>query len=491
MAYYDTFLENANKKVDRARNFLQKNGQIDYTGYLQTRQRILTTAQNYRDFSMAAQGYEPMGAIYRGFSEGGAGMNNVANTTGVDVVDISILTSVQSFLPYLAVDRGMQKPQDLLTYQVLVADNAAGGFNKGEEVVNPFKPISRKLALSRTNTKSEVTITAGETSIDVTYPIAKGKTRAIYNGVIGEDVKGDGTIFWQGSGVAVEIDYNAGVIKLKGGAAEHDVKFEVYADVTSNPTGSNILKLTPMTKNITLEAEPNNIILNTSVQQIAYMNKLLGNGLGSTKEYGEVALQQLLNAFIYWINSDLVQTTWRAAQAAVPVVDIKMDMSSYYGNAGFDKFAATKNDKMNAFMLELQSDLLTKSNKGATYILVGSMGASLLANNSDKFVRTAIFNQQLNGVVGTYDGIPVLRHDMVTSFDLGTEGEANIILGHKDLSGAAAPVIYGEYLPLYSTRAGINFQNPTMLSQSLFNQSKSDVLVTEYITRGTIKYLAG
>lgn len=48
-----------------------------------------------------------------------------------------------------------------------------------------------------------------------------------------------------------------------------------------------------------------------------------------------------------------------------------------------------------------------------------------------------------------------------------------------------------EYLPLYSTRAGINFQNPTMLSQSLFNQSKSDVLVTEYITRGTIKYLAG
>lgn len=26
-----------------------------------------------------------------------------------------------------------------------------------------------------------------------------------------------------------------------------------------------------------------------------------------------------------------------------------------------------------------------------------------------------------------------------------------------------------EYLPLYSTRAGINFQNPTMLSQSLFN----------------------
>ena len=70
MSYYDTFMANATKKVGRARNFLQKNGQIDYTGYLQTRQRILTSAQNYRDFSMAAQGYEPMGAIYRGFSEG-------------------------------------------------------------------------------------------------------------------------------------------------------------------------------------------------------------------------------------------------------------------------------------------------------------------------------------------------------------------------------------------------------------------------------------
>ena len=481
----NSFMKNAVNKIDSAQRFLTKGGLRDYQGFLQTRHRILTTAQNYADFSQAAQGYEPMSAIFRGFSEAGAGMNNVANTTGIDVVDISLLTSVKSFLPYLAADRGMQKPQDLLTYQILVADNEAGGFQKGEEVVNPFKPISRKLGLSRTDAALEETLSTGETSIVLNVPIAKGKTQAVYKGILGEDLKGDGTIFWQGAGVAVTIDYEAGVISIDS-AADADIKFKVFPDVTSNSTGSNILKLTPKTENIKLEAEPNNIILNTSVQQIAYMNKLLGNGFGTAKEYGEVALQQLLNAFIYWINADLVKTTWRAATTAV-ASPINFDMSSYYGSTGFTAFSTTKNDKLNQFMLELQSDLLTRSNQGPTYILVGSMGASLLSN-TDKFVKSEIFSAQLNGVVGTYDSIPVLRHDQMTALDVATPGKANIIMGHKDATGAAAPVIYGEYLPLYSTKVGINFQNPEMLSQCLFNQSKSEILIKEFITRGTIQF---
>lgn len=444
------FMDNAVRKVDQAKNWLMKSGQRDFTGYLETRNRILTTARNYEGYQ---SGFEPFKS-FANFSEG-PGLNAVANTSGIDVVDISILTSVKSFLPYLAVDRGMAKPQDLLTYQVLVASNDAGGLKKGDVAVHPYKPISRNLSLSRTGAKVEETLEAGETSLTVAFPIMKGKTKAVYNGVLGEDLRGDGHIYWQGAGVNVTIDYENGTISLDEAAAAA-IQFEIFPDTTSEVTGANTLKLRPETRNIMLEAEPNRVILETSMEQIAYMNRLLGNGIGSNREFGEVALQQLLNAFIYWINSDLVTTTWQVAKAAVPT-PFEFDMSSYYGATGFDKFAGTKNDKMNSFVLELNSDLLTKSNQGVTYYLVGAMGANILANNSDKFVRTEIFGQQLNGVVGTYDGVPVLRHDLMTSWD--TAGEANIVAGHKDISGAAAPVIYGEYLPLYSTKAAVNYQN--------------------------------
>lgn len=441
------FMNNAAKKLEKARGFLMSNGQRDMLGYYETRNRILQTAKNYEGYR---QGFEPLQSVFRGFSEGnfseGPGLNAVSNTTGIDVVDISILTSVKSFLPYLAVDRGMAKPQDLLTYQVLVAKNDAGGLKKGDVAVHPYKPISRNLALSRTGAKVEDTIEAGQTQAIFTFPIAKGKTRALYNGVPGEDIKGDGHIYWQGAGVNVTIDYAEGTITLDA-AADANIDFEVYPDTTSETSGNNTLKLTPETRNITLAAEPNRVILETSMEQISYMNRLLGNGLGTNREFGEVALQQLLNAFIYWINSDLVQTTWNVATTAMDD-PIYFDMSEYYGASGFDKFAGTKNDKMNAFMLELNADVLNKSNQGVTYFLVGSMGANLLANNTDKFVRTEIFSQQLNGVVGTYDGIPVLRHDIMTGYDALEPGKANIVAGHKDLSGAAAPVIYGEYLPL-------------------------------------------
>lgn len=476
-------MDNAERKVSRARNFLMRGRNAQ--GYLETRNRILTTARNY-ELTGQGYGWEPMKSVFRGFSEG-PGLNAVANTTGIDVVDISIITAVRSFLPYLAVDRGMAKPTDLLTYQLLEAVNDAGGLKKGEFAVDPFAPINRNLSLSRSAAKAEETVSAGTTTLTVAFPIAKGKTRATFDGtVLGEDVRGDGKIYWAGpTDVSVTIDYSEGTIKLDKASAK-DIVFEIYPDTTSEIQGTNTLKLRPTTKNITVTAEPNRVILETSMEQIAYMNRLLGNGIGNAREFGETALQQLLNAFIYWINMDLVTTTTDLAHKVV-AAPVEFDMSSYYSAAGFDKFAGTKNDKLNQFILELNSSLLQKSNQGATYYLTGMMGSNILAN-SDKFVPTDLFNQQLNGVVGTYNGIPVLRHDKVTEIDNSHAGEAEIIVGHKDISGAAAPVIYGEYLPLYSTKAAVNFNNPTELSQAMFNMSKSAPLVENFISMGKIKF---
>ena len=495
------FMDNAQAKVSKLQGYLMGKGNCyrDFSGYLHTRNRILQTASNYSNMTQYS---EPLQAIFRGFSENrnfseGPGLNAVANTTGIDVVDISILTSVKSFLPFLAVDRGMSKPTDLATYQELVAVNSAGGLSAGDVAVSPFKPINRNLNLSRSGAKiTSETMATTETTVSVAFPIAKGGVKASFTSgsdtIVGEDIKGDGTIYWNGAGVALTINYGAGTITAAAAPAS-EISFEITPDTTSDSTGGTTLKLRPQTKDIKISAEPNRVILETSMEQIAYMNSLLGNGIGNAKEFGNIALQQILNAFVYWINADLVDATWAAAVQKVPLsaTERQFDMSAYYAATGFDKFSNTKDDKMNQFIYEVNGDLLTQSNMGVTYYLVGMMGGNLLANSS-KFVPSSVLNQQINGVIGSYNGIPVLRHDSITGIDANTAltaaGEANLIAGHRDISGAAAPVMYGEYLPLYSTKNAVNFNNPTELSQAMFNMSKSDVLVDNLITRATIKY---
>ena len=507
-----TNIDRAVDKLNKARGFLTRNNLRTNEGYAHTFDRILQGVKNL-DSGFGSYS-DPLSSVFRGFSElrgfsEGPGLNAVANTKGVDVVDIGILTAVNSFIPYLAAERSMTKPEDLLTYQYLEAMNTAGGLTAGNTAVHPFKPINIGMDLSRGSGASTLDATGASTEVPVAlafeYPIAKGTTVATYDAdgagagvaVLGADVRGDGKILWEGvAGVSLTINYATGAITSTEDLPEGaKVTVTAIPDTTSDSTGAKTLRLRPKNANIILTAEPNRIILETSMEQQAYMNRLLGNliSAGGKFDYGQVALEQLMNAFVYWINTDLVKATWNAAKTSIDdtllASTFTFDMTGYTGG-NFTQFAETKNDRLNAFLLGLQSKILSTSNKGITYWLVGVRGGEILANTGTSFIPTPLFAQQLNGVIGTYKGTPVLRHDYISAMDTASTNYAHILGGHRDPSGAAAPVIYGEYLPMYSTKPAVNFNNPTELSQALFNMSKSAPLVQEYSVRGRIKMVS-
>lgn len=85
---------------------------------------------------------------------------------------------------------------------------------------------------------------------------------------------------------------------------------------------------------------------------------------------------------------------------------------------------------------------------GMTAILVDTEAAALLATIDNKFVMDPQFNTGLDGVVGSYNNIPVIRHHALDMAIAGTEmysdvaKEANgkgIIIGlYKDPNGSIA-----------------------------------------------------
>jgi hypothetical protein len=74
--------------------------------------------------------------------------------------------------------------------------------------------------------------------------------------------------------------------------------------------------------------------------------------------------------------------------------------------------------------------------------------ASILASDPIHFTPNTNYDLYINGVVGTYKNIPVIRHYALNNIlDAGGSSYGFIGAIHKTPDGQVAPVVYGEYLP--------------------------------------------
>lgn len=448
------------------------------------------SARNYDAQMAAAQGKD--------FSAG-PGMNAGASTTrGVDVVDMTLIATVQSVLPTLAVDFGMAKPTDVLAYQGLVAVNEHGEVAAGDDVVTPFKPLNYKAVTSIKGAilDAEVaSVTAGTPSVtDLGAPIARGTVRVILNdGTEGSDVKGDGDVYFLGaSTVAGKVDYEAGTVTLTG-TATAKITISANADMSSESDGAHTLRLKPVIKKITVDAVQNAVTLENNIESIAFMNKQI-----SGKNYGEIATRQWLDAFIYTLNTGVVNKTIETAlkvKSTLAAADL-LDLSSYY-NGSFTNFAVTKDDRIMEYLAKIENEMYAASNKGFTYILCGSAAARVFATMG-KFKSMPKVTIDMDGVIGYLDigggaEVAIVRHQAMNALDAkttvsGAAGTiANLVFGYRDPSGIAAPVGYFEYLPITATKVALNYSNSTQFSQSVFNFSNAETLIDNYIARGAFR----
>lgn len=499
----DEYKRNIGQKINEVRERLVIPGQRDEKeGLLFSTSRIAASMENLY-YRLGVGVHDPVDSIYASFAQN-PGLNDVTNVYGVSVIDLSIGATIQSILPYLCVERPMTNPKDMFHYQSLVAVNSKGGFSAGGSVVDPFLPIGTSMNISLTGTQATLTAAGGSGGANgtLTYsvPIARKSvllyakaTSAADNTyvLIGQDFKGDGTIYLNtGAHLAsATVAYDTGIVTLTAIAANYTVRGIISVDRSSEADAANTLVVKPSETEIFVESQPNRIIFENSIENQAYMNKLAAQNqaFGISLDYGQTAIQQLLSAYVQYLNVRAVNQVMAAAALDTSGNTPALDASTYYGTAGFTTFAPTKNDKIEKFFINLNTHLLQRCGKGITAYVTGLEGANIMANlSAGLFQPTPAFQQNLDGLVGFFKGVPVVRHQAASSQE--SSGYAYYYAVAKTPDGKSGPVAYGDFLPLYSTKPAANYQNPTEYAQAFFSQDVMATLISQMATYGAIKF---
>jgi hypothetical protein len=489
---FGSYMNLVGSKINAAKGDLISK-QRNERGFMETAARIRKGAENLY-FSLGAEVFEPVDAMFTAFSAR-PGMNDVSNVQAVDIIDIGIQATQQSIMGYLSVERAMDKPSDIAWYQGLVASNSVGGIEAGQEVFSPFSPTPKGLNLGTVVTtgvaeadsavQDEVKIQLPKFPVEkkgvvLVATLTSGSTSTVV--ATGTDLKGDGVIYWD-NGTACDsavVNYDTGLITITN-VADESVITQIAATAnierTSQADGSSTLKVRPKTKTIQLVSTPNRIILENNYEDNMYINKQAYDlsAIGVNLDFSKKAINQLLQTYVAYLDGASVGAT-----ASVMLGQAPSETLDYTDYVIATSEASTKNDIVNQYILKLNKSLQVKSGKGPTAYLVDSEGAIILGNNPMYFTGNPSFDANLDGMIGTYHGIPVIRHHALNNIcDTATETYGFIGALYKSPDGQAAPTIYGEYLPPYSITPALNYDNPAQYSQALLSQSVTQSLVPE------------
>jgi len=512
----DSKLANAGRKLEYYRPRFNVPGQREGDAVnVHTVGRILQCVQNMLFSSEwvdpVEKAYEQFGdycreqGIYENFASAGTGYSDVSNLPGRSAEDISIIMAITSLEAYLVASRALSQPEDSISYQNIIAMNTTGGVQEGEVVHGPFSPpnLNPDLALEGV----DMDVPAG------TNPVLSFGGPLVHGGVLvkitdatgnmsGRDFNRDGIVQWSfddpnaantTTPPVVSINYNTGAVTLQGNIAANKIKVTATRDSHADHEGTGIIRVKPEFPTTLLTCAPRNIILESNIASESYRNKMLSASIaaGMTVNLAEESFKLVLNSYLTYLNKTFVQLNISAAELAK--LDqpggnyVEGDISGYSIGTSFSN---TKDDILDDFFLRMSTQLLLNCGSGPTCVLVGPMGATKLGNNKRSFVPGPAFHQDIDSLVGTYAGIPVIRHRSVELANKVGTGYVPVIMIHKDPQGRAAPAFFGEYLSPASSTAAINFLNPTQYSKSLFSFIGTKIVIPRLACAGRLKILA-
>jgi hypothetical protein len=412
---------------------------------------------------------------------------DVSQVQTVGAIDVTILLLANSLIPFLAVDRSMNNPVDTIYYANIIADNTAGGVSAGDTVIGNFTPPNANLNLGPANASQSITVpgaTTAETfnfnqyivpgSVNIT--ILRAPTTYTVS-----DLKKDGTLYANGIAVVGTVNYSTGVVAIASGVTTGDViNVTVLQDVTADSNGTQIVKLRSQHTPVSLISTPKQFIFNENEAANMYMNKMMqiAARAGGVTDYRALHFGRLTNAYIENVNRDLLNALIKIGNQVTPVT---LNLSTYTTGTSF---ALTKDDVITKFFIDMRSDLLSRTNTPATVCVTGTQGASLLQSVTGRWVAAPSFFTVLNGYVGTFDGMPVYRHNLLDV--LQTTGLADFYMGCKLADNSSGTMVYGEYLPLVQTPTYGNVANPIQRSTGWYSQVGVQIIQNQLVSHGQV-----
>ena len=521
MKDFDTTMRTAAKKINFAKKSLMAKGR-DEQGFSYTADRILTSIQNFMDSGSTTK-FALSDAIANGFAQTMKNFSNkknfsasdLASVQDVDVADIAIASTIASHgLTYIAMERAMDATGQNITFQGLKAVNSAAGYTAGAKVIDPRTAIAPVVDFSRNGAREEAstdltTINASEMNIEAVMspagPVVLGETKvyiietaqvgtgtpvlvAYDTGKDNADANGDVKLVLTKGGFIDEVKVNLNTGKLTAKSLANLSTYTLIVnrchDRIAESDGANTLKLKPYMESAQLTATENRVILQSSVEVQAQMNKILRKNAqyGVNVDFGKRAIDQVVMLYTYFVDLNIVRALWNGVKGTP--IEGTIDLSGFSTSA-YNSFASTKNDRLNKFTDMLCSKFLTRTGQPVTALVVDEQAALMYSSDKESFVPDAAFLQRRDGFIGTYRNLPIIRNTFLNG--KGTTSTNGTVIGvFKSQDGVAAPIAVGDYLPPYSTLPAINANNPGELSQALFSQTATQCVVPEWAIRGAI-----
>jgi len=519
---FESVMERSAQKINFSRATLMgsKNRPVrDLQGFSFTANRILKSIENQFDSGVSSKfllNEALVEGIKQNFSRNKKNFSasDLGSVVDVDVADISIAATVASHgLTYVAMERAMDSVGQNISFQGLKALNTAAGFIAGEKVLDPRKALNPKLDISRNGARTTTNfdakdIAAAETDISIPLspagPVVTGETKVsiiltanlatgtptLIAFATGKDLVGTSESLVLTKGGFVDnpkIDISTGEFTATSliDLSTYTIIVSRVYDRIAETDGANTLKLKPYMESTEIVATENRIILQSSVEVQAQMNKILRQNAsyGINVDFGKRAIDQIVTLYTYFIDTNIFRQLWAGIQGTSKYGTLDL---SLFNSGDFKSFAATKNDRLSLFLRSMESAFLTKTGSPITALLVDQTAALMIANDSENFVRDPAFLQRRDGYIGDYQGIPVVRNAYLNG-KATVVGNGLVIGVYKSLDGQAAPVAQGDYLPPYSTIPAINATNPGELAQALFSQTAVKCVVPEWAIWGEIK----
>jgi hypothetical protein len=518
MKDFDTTMRSAAKKINFAKKSFMAKGR-DEQGFSFSSDRILSSIANFMDSGSTTK-FALSDAIASGFAQTMKNFSNkqnfsasdLASVQDIDVADIAIASTIASHgLTYIAMERAMDSTGQNISFQGLKAVNSAAGYTAGSKVVDPRTALSPTIDISRNGAREDTSLSlaaanaAGKAiavELDPAGPVIKGETKVSIvltaniataeptligydTGKTEPDSNGDIALVLTKGGFIDGVKVNVNTGKLVAASLADLSTYTLIVnrchDRIAESDGTNTLKLKPYMESTELVATENRVILQSSVEVQAQMNKILRKNAqyGVNVDFGKRAIDQVVMLYTYFVDLNIVRELWNGVKGGA--VEASIDLSGF-STAAYNSFASTKNDRLNKFTDALCSKFLTRTGQPVTALVVDEQAALMYSSDKESFVPDAAFLQRRDGFIGTYRNLPIVRNTYLNG--KGSDATMGSVIGvFKSQDGVAAPVAVGDYLPPYSTLPAINANNPGELSQALFSQTATKCVVPEWAIR--------
>lgn len=502
-------LENFSNAFDRFSPYLSR---LDEMGRQNLKSNLLQVVKNFSmhiDGANSALGdnkfkdaMEVIGNVTGKVAEQN-GIQNFSNDLGglhsTNVSSLILYAQYQSYgLSYIFDTYGMDHKETIHNFQQLATKKANSIFEANDIVYDPREsthPMAGVVGVEDMRLTKEVA--SGDIGATVTLdkPVRMNSVRIeAYDDAkkewvfIGSDrpegyQKGS-IVMTRSFGKNATINYLTGEISVTGNAAVDGcskIRVSGFYDSTKDPEQTNVPTYFSRNDTISLSALNYQFSLEQNIEDIVEMNKVMAYNKPQSlaTSYSKTTIAQLMNLYVKGVDRNIMNCL---------ITPYLTYISNIQDNAAFNLTGWTTGGNANIFEARIQEMfgqidiMMSGKNEGrtATAYIVDSIGAINLSA-SRQFTKLAAGTSYSDGLIGTYNGVPVIRSRVMDYYfspswkkdaytgktnllnisdaikanmniDEGAGEQVSIMFAiHKDPTNRVAPGVWGDYLPPYAT----------------------------------------